>query len=71
MECYWREWDGMGHVILGVGLCEYLAVEVEQRGSSVEIVAGLSKKKKIWETVSDEEKSTNTTNRERWRKWGV
>ena len=49
-------------------------VEAEQGGSSVEVVAGLSKKKKIQETVSDklsEEKSTNTTNRERWSKWGV
>ena len=49
-------------------------VEVEQRGSSVEVAAGLNKKRKIQETVSDklsEEKSTNTTNRERWSKWGV
>ena len=49
-------------------------VEVEQRGSSVEIVAGPSKKRKIQEMVSDklsEEKSTNTTNREKWSKQGV
>ena len=49
-------------------------VEAEQRGSSVEVVAGPSKKRKIQETVSDklsEEKSTNTTNRKRWSKWGV
>ena len=49
-------------------------VEAEQRGSSVEVVLGLSKKRKIQETVSDklsEEKSTNTTNWERWRKQGV
>ena len=49
-------------------------VEVEQRGSSVEIVAGPSKKRKIQEMVSDklsEETSTNTINRKRWSKWGV
>ena len=71
VECHWKAEEAKRQWVLEERREQ---VEAEQRGSSVEVVAGPSKKRKIQETVSDklsEEKSTNTTNRKRWSKWGV
>ena len=60
-ECHWRAEEAKRQQVLEE-CCQQ--VEVEQRGSNVEITAGPSKKRKIQETVSDklsEQKSTHTT----------